>query len=231
MSQSDNTTPHMAADYDLSVRLTIPFYEAMQAQTVDVARSTEPEADCWLDVGCGTGYLVALAIPHFPEASFILADPSEAMLDQAKRRLKEHNSNRVKFLAPIGNQDLSVYQDQVRPQIITAVLCNHYLKRDGRQAATEACYRLLAEDGVFITVENISPADEADVLLGLERWRRFQLKQGRHPSVVDDHIKRFNTEYFPISADEHLALLRAVGFRRTSLFWLSYMQAGFYAIK
>ncbi len=59
----------------------------------------------------------------------------------------------------------------------------------------------------------------------------FQLEQGRPPSVVDDHAKRFGKEYFPITLDEHYELLRRTGFRNVSLFWLSYMQAGFYAIK
>jgi len=231
MGASDNATPHTAADYDVSVRQTIPFYEAIQSQTVDLVRAIRPEAECWLDTGCGTGYLVELAIPHFPLTGFVLTDPSPAMLDRAKRRLKDHEPDRVRFLPPIGNENLSTCERQVHPQVVTAILCNHYLHREGRQAATEASHRLLATDGLFVTVENISPANEAGVTLGLERWRRFQLAQGRSPSIVDDHVKRFNTEYFPITVDEHLGLLRQVGFRNVDLFWLSHMQAGFYAVK
>lgn len=231
MNASDNATPHLAADYDASVRQTIPFYEAIQAQTVDLARTVKPNVDCWLDAGCGTGYLVELAIPHFERTSFVLTDPSQSMLDQAKRRFKEYKSNRVKFLSPVANQNLGTHEDEVHPQIVTEILCNHYLHEEGRRVATQACYRLLEQDGVFITVENITPMTEAAVTIDLERWRRFQLERGRPPSVVDDHIKRFNTEYFPITVDEHLELLRRVGFRNASLFWLSYMQAGFYAVK
>ena len=231
MNASDNATPHKAADYDVSVRQTIPFYDAIQLQTVDLVLAARPEAECWLDTGCGTGYLVELAIPYFPLTGFVLTDPSTAMLDQARRRLKNHGPDRVKFLPPIGNEDLSTCEHQVHPQVITAILCNHYLHREGRQAAIEASYRLLAKDGLFVTVENVSPATEADVVLGLERWRRFQLAQGRSPSVVADHVKRFNTEYFPITVDEHLGLLRRAGFRNVDLFWWSYMQAGFYAFK
>jgi tRNA (cmo5U34)-methyltransferase len=231
MSAPDNATPHLAADYDVSVRQTIAFYEAIQAQTVDVARTIKTNVDCWWDAGCGTGYLVELAIPHFPRTSFVLTDPSQAMLDQAESRLKKYKSNNVKFLPPIGNQNLITYEGKAHPQIVTAILCNHYLRRDGRRAATQACYRLLEQDGVFITVENISPVTEGALTLDLRRWRRFQLERGRPPSVVDDHITRFNTEYFPITVDEHLDLLRRTGFRNASLFWLSYMQAGFYAVK
>lgn len=131
----------------------------------------------------------------------------------------------------MANQNLSTYEGEIHPQIVTAILCNHYLRTEGRRAATQACYRLLAQDGVFITAENISPDTEAAVTLGLERWRRFQLQQGRLPSVVDDHIKRFNTEYFPITVHEHLDLLRRTGFKDAGVLWLSHVQAGFYAVK
>ena len=49
--------------------------------------------------------------------------------------------------------------------------------------------------------------------------------------VAEEHAKRFNNEYFPISVEEHLNLLKETGFKNVNLFWLSHMQAGFYAIK
>jgi tRNA (cmo5U34)-methyltransferase len=38
-------------------------------------------------------------------------------------------------------------------------------------------------------------------------------------------------EYFPITVEEHLDLLRNCGFGAVEMFWYSYMQAGFYCIK
>ena len=97
MLTSDNTTPHKAAEYDKAVRQTIPFYEAIQSQVVDLVRTIKPEASCWLDTGCGTGYLVEIAVPYFPQTSFILTDPSEPMLKQARIRFKAWAENRIKF--------------------------------------------------------------------------------------------------------------------------------------
>jgi hypothetical protein len=97
-----------------------------------------------LDTGCGTGYLVELALPVFPQTRFILADPAQAML---------------------------------------------------------------------------------------ERWGRFQVRAGRSPAVVESHVQRFGSGYFPITVDEHLRLLTETGFRIVELCWFSHMQAGFYGIK
>ena len=88
MSISDNATPHKAAEYDKSVRQTIPFYETIQSEVVDLVRTVRPDVNCWLDTGCGTGYLVEMAMSRFTGTSFILTDPSESMLKQAITRLR-----------------------------------------------------------------------------------------------------------------------------------------------
>jgi len=49
--------------------------------------------------------------------------------------------------------------------------------------------------------------------------------------MIDNHLKRFDLDYFPIKADEHRSLLEKTGFRIVEMFWMSYMQAGFYGIK
>ncbi|MCJ7669258.1 MAG: class I SAM-dependent methyltransferase [Dehalococcoidia bacterium] len=231
MPASDNATPHKAAEYDKSVRQTIPFYETIQSEVVDLVRIVKPDVDCWLDTGCGTGYLVEIAMSHFPRTSFVLTDPSESMLKQAITRLRGQPEGRVRFLPPISSQNLSVYLNKLHPQVITAVLSHHYLHKPQRHEATQICHQLLDESGVFVTVENINPGTEEAISSGLERWKHFQIEHGRPKSIAEEHAKRFNSEYFPISVEEHISLLREIGFKVVNLFWMSHMQAGFYAIK
>jgi tRNA (cmo5U34)-methyltransferase len=37
--------------------------------------------------------------------------------------------------------------------------------------------------------------------------------------------------FFPITVEEHLSLLKKMGFNAVELLWYSYMQAGFYCVK
>ena len=231
MNNSDNTTPHNSTDYDKQVRQTIPFYDTIQRETVDVIKTISPDVKCWLDTGCGAGYLVEIALPVFPQTHFVLADPSGPMLEQARVRLNKISGNRVELLPPVRSEDLLKYASEMHPQVITAVLCHHYLDRFQRSRATETCYQLLDRGGVFLTVENISLRAGQSNRVGLGRWARFQLGQGRDKSTVEEHTRRFNSKYFPITVNEHLELLSRTGFRIVELFWLSHMQAGFYAIK
>ena len=229
MEQSDNTTPHRACDYDENVRQTIPFYELFHAETIDMVKLLKPQAKVWLDTGCGTGYLVESAFMHFPHTFFVLADPSEAMLTEAKERLQSI-SERIRFIDSAASEDLRRNLD-LQPEVITAIMCHHYLKPEKRRDATAACFDLLRPEGVYITFENIRPNCEEVVELSLERWGRFQTSRGRNQAVVEEHLKRFNKAYFPITVDEHLNLLKKCGFRIAELFWYSQMQAGFYVIK
>lgn len=231
MTASDNATPHKAAEYDKSVRQTIPFYEIIQSEVVDLVRTVRPDVNCWLDTGCGTGYLVEIAMSYFPRTGFVLTDPSKPILKQAMTRLRGQPEDRVRFLPPTPSQSLSVYLKRLRPQVITAVLSHHYLHKPQRHEATQICHQLLDEGGVFVTVENINPDAEEAISLGLERWKHFQIEHGRSKSIAEEHAKRFNSAYFPVSVEEHTSLLREVGFKVVNLFWMSHMQAGFYAIK
>lgn len=231
MAASDNSTPYTAEEYDKSVRQTIPFYETIQSEIVGLVVALKPRVSQWLDTGCGTGYMVDLASRSFPTAEFVLTDPSEAMLEVAKKRLKSRSGRSFRFLPAMPSQRLLERNKELKPQVITAILCHHYLNKERRRTATNACYDLLDADGVFITVENILPGSPRGITVGVERWKRFQVEQGKTLSQAEEHSKRLNTEFFPITVAEHLDLLRSSGFRTAELFWYSYMQAGFYAIK
>lgn len=230
MKQPDNTTPYTACEYDENVRRTLPFYDLFHAETIDLVKSLKPQAKSWLDTGCGTGCLVESALPHFPETFFVLADPAEGMLTEARKRLEKISSERIRFIDSAGSNDLRGNLD-LQPEVITAIMSHHYLKPEKRRDATAACFDLLAPEGMYITFENIRPNCDKTLELSLKRWGKFQISQGRSPAVVEEHLKRFDSAYFPITVDEHLELLKKCGFCVAELFWYSQMQAGFYAIK
>ena len=139
-------------------------------------------------------------------------------------------AGRLEFLTASHTQEFSQKLEE-KPDVITAIQCHHYLSREGRAKASRVCYDLLSEGGVYITFENTRPLTEEGITIGKRYWRNFQLSSGRSEEEVEKHLERFDTEYFPITIEEHLKLLRETGFRTVELFWYSYMQAGFYCIK
>ena len=230
-TELDNATAHPASEYDRDVRQVIPFYDSIHQETIDLVRTVKPNAAFWLDTGCGTGHLVDLALPLFPGTQFILADPSDSMLQQAKRCLQRTGGSRVKFLPPVGSEGLASQMTGLKCQVITGIQCHHYLDKPQREQALRSCFDVLEDGGLLIVSEHITMLTNRGVQVALERWGRWQQNLGRSPSAVAAHLKRSNTEYFPITVEEHLALLKSVGFRTVELFWFSQMQAIFYGIK
>lgn len=226
----DNLTPYDSTSYETGVRKTMPFYDTFFSETLSLISYLKPDVNVWLDTGCGTGEMVHRAHAKFPSTKFLLADPSSGMLDVAIARLKSLSTDRLEIYANVGSEALPIINTS-KPQVITAIMAHHYLDYDTRCTATEQCYRLLDEDGVYVTFENISPFTDAGRTIGLGRWQVFQQSQGKTEEEAAQHIGRYGTAYFPIKIEAHLNILKQVGFKVVELFWFSNMQAGFYAIK
>jgi Methylase involved in ubiquinone/menaquinone biosynthesis len=226
MKKFDNSTPHLSSNYDEQVRNTIPYYDCFHIETIHLIKSTSTYPRIWLDTGCGTGSLIERALDRFKETTFIMADPSPEMLDVAKDKFR--NNDRVKFLDPVGTQNIDI---EFKANVITAIQAHHYLTKQAREKATQVCFDLLEDKGIYISFENIRPFSFEGVQLGKAYWTHFQLSKGRDIDSVNKHMERFDSEYFPLTVEEHLKLLRASGFKIVELFWYSYMQAGFYGIK
>jgi len=105
---------------------------------------------------------------------------------------------RVTFLPQVPTEGLPAYKDLLKPQVITAILCHHYYQKEQRREATEICYQLLDDSGVYITVENTMPESAQGTQLNIERWKRFQIEHGRLKVMAEKHAARFNSEYFPV---------------------------------
>lgn len=226
---NDNATAYPSNVYDTEVLKTIPFYLEFHLETIDLIRTVRPDVGLWLDTGSGTGYLPQLALARFPDTRFLLADPSQAMLDIARVRLTRFGA-RIAFAGVLRSEELASAVTEA-PQVVTAIQCHHYGDREARRRATLACRQVLAPGGVYVTFENIRPESPQAVQIALERWLRFQREAGRSAEEVEEHRLRFDRDFFPITVAEHLELLREAGFATVGVFWLSQMQAGFYAIK
>ena len=227
---SRNYTPHPPEDYDANISSILPYYSAFHQETINLIKSLPSSPKVWMDTGCGTGSLINKAIEEFPDTKFLLVDPTEGMLDQARKKLSSYPAGRLEFLGASATQELSQKSEE-KSDVITAIQCHHYLSLEDRARATCMCYDLLKEGGIYITFENTRPLTEDGITVGKRYWGSFQLSCGRIEEEVKKHLERFDSEYFPITIEEHLKLLREAGFKTVELFWYSYMQAGFYCIK
>ncbi len=226
----DNSTSHSSEEYDHGIADTIPYYESFHDETINLIKIILNEPEIWLDTGCGTGSLVHKAFDRFQTTKFILNDPSVEMFDIAKSKLSKIPQERLEFLECNETGQICL-KPTSKPDVITAIQAHHYMSKADRILTTKHCYSLLNSNGVYVTFENIRPSTPEGVDIGKQYWKKFQMARGRDALTVDNHLKRFDVEYFPIKVEEHKLLLKKAGFRIVEMFWMSYMQAGFYGIK
>lgn len=221
----DNSSAFNSTIYDSRINAVLPYYTEYNKQILDLADVFGIKYSRWLDTGCGTGNLARQATEKFENVKFTLCDPSAEMLEAAKSKLADYNNMEFRN---ISSQELD-YNNEF--DIVTAVQAHHYLSGDERKKAVGKCYDALKEGGVFVTFENIAMSTENSEKLAIARWKNYMLTHGRSEEQTENHMKRRGTELFPITIDEHIKLLRELGFKSVDLIWSSYLQAGFFAIK
>ncbi len=82
-----NFTPHLPEDYDARISSVLPYYSSFHQETINLVKSLPSSPKIWMDTGCGTGSLINKSIEEFLDTKFLLLDPSESMLEQAKGKL------------------------------------------------------------------------------------------------------------------------------------------------
>lgn len=221
----DNSSAFNSAIYDSKVNAVLPYYTEYNRQILDLAEVLGIKCSKWLDTGCGTGNLARQIVEKISDVKLVLCDPSAEMLETAKSKLCGFDNMEFRN---ISSQELD-YDGEF--DIVTAVQAHHYLSEDERRKAVKNCYDALKIGGIFITFENIALSSEQSEKLAISRWKNYMLAHGRTEEQTENHMKRRGTELFPIKIEEHIKLLKEIGFTSVDLLWSSYLQAGFFAIK
>lgn len=211
-------------DYDRKIASTLPYYEDFYKQVSDVLHCHFNSNLSWLDLGCGTGKMAEIAFRDFDIERFVFCDISEDMVNIAKSRFGSTNSE---FLVSSA-QNIKFSEEF---DVVTSIMVNHYLSKNERLIAIQNAYNSLKESGVFISFENFAPFTQLGEKIYLERWKHFQIENGKSTEEAETHISRYNKNYFPITISEHLETMKICGFNATEILWLSNMQIGILGIK
>ncbi|MBQ1491457.1 MAG: class I SAM-dependent methyltransferase, partial [Blautia sp.] len=178
----DNRSAFSSDEYDKKIKQTIPYYEEFYAQTIELVRTLGDGARTWLDVGCGTGKMGSAVFEKgVPVDRFVFCDSSEEMIRVAQERF---SSVPAEFCI-CDVLDLP-FKDEF--DVVTAIQVFHYFHLEERKRALKRCYDALKENGVFISFENFAPFTETGKVTYLEKWKRFQMTQGKTEEEAGRHI-------------------------------------------
>lgn len=221
---NDNKSAFNSTEYDSKIKQTLPYYDEFYEQVIELVKIFNFNTVRWLDIGCGTGKMGQVAFEKLELEKFIFCDSSNEMIRIAKERFERHNAEFI--VCEIQKLE---YANEFN--VITAIQVNHYLHINERKIILKKCYEALKNNGLFISFENFAPYTDLGKSVYLEKWKRYQLKQGKSLEECENHVKRYGKDYFPISLSENIELMRNCGFKAVEILWLSNMQVGLWGIK
>lgn len=221
---NNNKSAFGPSEYDRKIKQTLPYYDEFYKQVIDLVKIFQNSEVRWLDIGCGTGKMGSFAFENIELEKFVFCDSSDEMIRIAKERFRYSNAE----FSVCDVQNLT-YTNEFH--VITAIQVNHYLQTGERKTALKRCYEALKENGLFISFENFSPFTDIGKSVYLEKWKRYQMRQGKSQEESENHIERYGKDYFPITLEEHFKLMQNCGFQAVEILWLSNMQVGFWGIK
>lgn len=221
---NDNQSAFSSITYDRNIKQTLPYYDEFYEQVIELVKLLKYNAVRWLDIGCGTGKMGSVAFENIDLETFVFVDSSEEMIRIAEERFKCYNAE----FSVCDVQNL-VYANEF--DVITAIQVNHYLHMDERKMALQKIYDALKDNGLFVSFENFAPFTDLGKRVYLEKWKKYQMNQGKSIEECEKHIKRYGEDYFPISISANMELMRNCGFKAVEILWLSNMQVGLWGIK
>lgn len=221
---NDNKSAFSSTEYDRKIKQTLPYYDELYEQVIELVKLFNYNTVRWLDIGCGTGKMGSIAFENLELERFVFCDSSDKMIKIAKERFKCHN-------AEFSICDIRKLTYANEFNVITAIQVNHYLHINERKIALKNVYEALENNGLFISFENFAPFTDLGKTVYLEKWKRYQMKQGKNLEECESHIKRYGKDYFPISILNNIELMRNCGFKAVEILWLSNMQVGLWGIK
>ncbi len=164
-----------------------------------------------LDLGCGTGTLLAQLAAAQPQAQLTGVDPDPAVLKRAARRLA--GTPRPVRLLRAGAQALPLPEDSI--DVVVSTLVFHHLPDAVKDAAVGEVRRVLTSRGRFLLVDFGPPQDGltgALVRLGSLFDGRANMRAqlaGELPALLARHGFTVRTARPPGRAVHHLLAVRS----------------------
>ena len=200
-----------------------PMYSLILAAMVKKARDGKVERA--LDLGCGTGNLIAMLLEEFPAAEMIGVDPSAGMRGMSEERFRSHPNVEI-----MGGDALDIPLEDGSVDLIVTSLALHHVSLDLKPSCAREMARVLKPGGRFIHADPFcgvaGAADDA------ERWRDiiermvakalYSLEHGAWKMMLGElkaitPVLRGEGEYM-ITVEEWEVLLQDAGFSNFEVF-------------
>lgn len=183
----------------------VPYYlDLITAFDHDLPKNAQPQTI--LDLGCGNGNVTAQLVKNYPEASYVLVDASEEMIELCSKRFSKFD---VTYVTSYFD-DFEFKSDSFN--LITAGFSLHHVDSDEKKKLFKNIYNALTDDGVFgysdLMISKTNPEHKSLLL----KWKSFVFKSFPDGQKWDWLMEHYNQFDKPDQHEEQKDWLALAGF-------------------
>ena len=168
-----------AKEYDLARKHLIPCFDDFYAAALELVPFIQTDKIKVLDLGAGTGLFALLVAERYPNAQLTLYDLSSAMLEEAKTRFANQDTE-VDYVA-IDYADNAI---KGKYDLIISALSIHHLTGVEKENLFKKIYASLNDNGYFINADQVL-GETAEIE---KNYRDVWLKQVKEKGVTQSSL-------------------------------------------
>jgi tRNA (cmo5U34)-methyltransferase len=223
----------VAEQFDDHVRRSIPLYDQVQSQVIDLSDwFLQLEGDEHVyDLGCATGTTIQELVERYGPTGppqIVGIDLQAPMLDKARKRLQ--GADNVNLL----QADVSNHMSFPDATLVLSLFTLSFVPEDGRRVLLKQIYEDLNYGGGLIFVEKTRAQSPFFQDIWNEEYWDFKSEQGLTDEQILGKAKTLRGQLRPLTLNEYEELLANAGFdtaNNVDVFFKWYPWTGFVARK
>lgn len=173
-----------------------------------------------LDIGFGSGLVEQAIFERIPNAFIVGIDSSEPMINLAKERLKNWQSQYVAIKHDITKLD-GLQLPPKEYQVVISIQTIHNLSNKDKKKIFDFANLVLQDKGLILILDRIAVNTPGLFSVYQSMWKRLERIHGapiKAGDTYEEHVKMTTGKGdSPISIEEHLIMLREAGFEPACL--------------
>ncbi len=211
----------------------IPFGPEQVGVMLRLVRHFRPEPRHILDLGCGDGFLARALLAEYPQASAVLVDHSEPMLERARLAMAT-DADRCEIVHGDLRVPLAEFAGRAHADLVVSGFAIHHLPHARKYSLYAEIFDLLAAGGLFINIEHVaSVSSEVEALYDAVYIDHISSWTGKDRALVDAeyHGRADKADNILEPVNVQVDWLRKIGFVHADCYFKWFELAVFGGVK
>jgi tRNA (cmo5U34)-methyltransferase len=211
----------------------IPLGSEQVGVMLRLVRHFRPEPRSIVDLGCGDGFLARALLAEYPEASAVLIDHSEPMLERARLAMATE-ADRCEIVQGDLRVPLRQFAGRAPADVVVSGFAIHHLPHARKYSLYAEIFDLLAAGGLFVNIEHVaSVSGEVEALYDAAYIDYISSWTGKDRAVVDAeyHTRPDKADNILERVDVQVDWLRKIGYLHADCYFKWFELAVFGGVK